>query len=187
MIYDKGIQIKAGLIEKYAIGSEDDGDNLFVSPPQYRTGQEFPDPGDDAELRDVRASNPWTIAKVNAPIRRNATTVAQAILPTPARQSGDMTDRSSSPSLRLDRDAPALPSPGRTQTEASSTENLSSSPERFPYPLTARKPRSGHQTARAKSPVDSSNRERYSHGALDTWVQRSSPTSTGNDQTPVLS
>lgn len=69
----------------------------------------------------------------------------------------------------------ALPSPDRTPRDESSTRNISSSPERFPYPLTARKRRAQTPTAGTTSSSLPSNCDGYSHGALDTWVRKSVP------------
>ena len=94
---------------------------------------------------------------------------------TPARQKGDVGNNlDQSPVMTLPMPK-ALPSPDRTQRDDSGTENVSSSPEGFPYPLTARKRRARTSTSGTTSPSQPMNRDRYGHGALDTWVQKSLP------------
>ena len=164
------------LIYDYSLVSDgDDDSDLFVRSHHHDSLREACIGEEDSELRDVQVSNSWTIAKVNAPIQRSARAVANAQMLTPARQKGDVEngqDHSPNETLPMPR---ALPSPDRTPRDDFSTRNRSSSPEHFPYPLTARKRRAQTSRTGTTSPSQPSNRDRYSHGALDTWVQRSLP------------
>ena len=148
----------------------DDDSDLLV----HRSGlRETCIDDEDCELRDVQVSNPWTIAKVNAPIQRSAKTGGNSRMLTPARQRGDVENgpgQSPNEILPVPR---ALPSPDRTPRDDASARNISSSPERFPYPLTARKRRAQTSTTEFTSPPQHLNHDRCSHGALDRWVQKS--------------
>ena len=159
------------------IVSDDDDGNLFVGPNVHHSQREDRGPDEESELRDVQVSNPWTIAKVNAPINSRRNPGASARLLTPARQKGDVGSELENPSNTTLPAERALPSPDRTHRDDSSTGKDSSSPERFPYPLTARKSRAATSTARAISPFQTSKHDRYGRGALDTWVQKSLPSS----------
>ena len=77
----------------------------------------------------------------------------------------------------------ALPSPERTQKGSSEAGMRSSSPEHFPYPLTARRQRADNLKARPKSPCQLPNRR----GALDTWFQKSQADSQRSPPTDIPS
>ena len=109
------------------------------------------------------------MAKINAPLRQTPNRSANAQPLTPARQTGDVENAMTQLSDAARLPTQALPSPERTQKASSEAEMTSSSPERFPYPLTARRKRADNLTARPTSPYQLS-----SHcSALDTWVQKS--------------
>ena len=131
-------------------------------------------------LRDVRVSNPWTIAKVNAPIRRvqpdRSTTGIACLngqLLTPARQRGDTEQNDDTPShdsrIATRGDAAFLPTPHRSQVRESSPEH---SPDRLTFPPRAWG--SGNRDVRI-NPQDESTMTRPGERALDDWVQRSRP------------
>lgn len=149
---------------------------------------------EESELRSAQVSNPWTIAKVNTSLHKMPNQSMNSQQLTPARQKGDLeniVEYQSNTTLPVAR---ALPSPERTQTGDSSGKNQSSSPEYFPYPLTARRPPARNADARSSSPVQSPRREHSGTGTsnLDTWVQRShvhlqSPSSTIIDESCPMS
>lgn len=102
---------------------------------------------------------------------------------TPARQTGDVEYAMTQLSDAAGLSTRALPSPERTQKASSEAEMQSSSPEHFPYPLTARRQRADNLTVLPTSPYQLSGHR----GALDTWVQssqagfhRSTPTNTAS-------
>ena len=144
---------------------------------------------DDVALRDVNVSNPWTIAKVNAPIRRaqnnqtsNASNCGNGQLLTPAKQRGEAEGYSPEGELaaaqRLGLHGQALPT--SRETHSGSTLNLKQSlpsPTTFSFPMKAWGKGEGHTNNR-KSPKLA--REEYGNGALDTWVQKSM-----NNRTPT--
>lgn len=154
--------------------SDDDDGGLFLGPNVHNCQREDGGAEEESGLRDVQVSNPWTIAKVNAPIRSRLNPAASARLLTPARQKGDVGYESENPSNATLPVEQAFPSPDRTHRDDSSIGKESSSPERFPYPLKARK---SCAATKATSPSQPSNHERYGPGALDTWVQKSLPSS----------
>lgn len=156
------------------VGSDNEEMDLFVAPDHHCKGRRMPDLEEQAELQDVRVSNPWTIAKTNAPIRPQAKQLSNKQLLTPARQSYDRDSTSElSPASMIGYSDPKTHS---LQTQRPSEDDFaerdlsSSSPERFPYPLAARASRSGDYASKT---LKASNRERYGSGALDTWVQKS--------------
>ena len=133
-------------------------------------------------LRDVQVSNPWTIAKVNAPIRRaqpdqSITGVAclNGQLLTPARQKGDIRQNDDTPShgfgLVTGENLAFLPTPHRSQVRESSSGE-EHSPDRFTFSLKAWGP--GNRDVRV-NPQDESIMARPGDGALDGWVRRSRP------------
>ena len=100
------------------------------------------------------------------------------ILPlTPARQKGDVEDVVGYSTDGATTTAGTLPSPEHTQKGDSGTGEPSSSPECFPYPLTARKRRIGRVARRSPSPIRSASATRHENGhrPLDAWIQRSQP------------
>ena len=115
---------------------------------------------DEDTLRNVKVSNPWVLAKLNAAFRQPSEVPSAAEhngqLPTPGRQLGDA-DTSTDPSLDVFSQDPE-PSP-----------KASSSPSPFPFPLKSRGKRQGDDT-RAKP--QALGRECRGKGALDNWVQR---------------
>ncbi|KAL8878975.1 MAG: hypothetical protein Q9192_008332, partial [Flavoplaca navasiana] len=132
---------------------------------------------DEEELRDINVSNPWTFAKLNAPIRPQRPTASNAEganwnqqLLTPAKQYGNLGDDLCSPELPAETmNHASFPTPARSQH---STLREVSSPETFPYPMK----RWGKPQREADARKESSPDEEHpSPTRLDTWVQRSSP------------
>lgn len=131
-------------------------------------------PEDEEELRDINVSNPWTFAKLNAPIRPQRSTGSGANsvsrnqqLLTPAKQHGSLGDDLFSPELPSESVAdPNFPTPARSQN---GTTHEVSSPETFPYPMK----RWGKVRREADSRNESSpDGEHSSPTRLDAWIQR---------------
>lgn len=142
----------------------------LINPHENHGSREEPyDQDEESELHSVQVSNPWTIAKINAPLRQTSNRSANAQPLTPARQPGDVENIISQLSDAARLPTRALPSPERTQNASSEAERQSSSPEHFPYPLTARRQRADNLTTRPTLPFQLSSHR----GALDTWVQKS--------------
>ena len=167
------------------VGDEDEAMDLFVAPDHHGDGARMPDLREQAGLQDVRVSNPWTIAKTNAPIRPQAKQPSNRQLLTPARQSydRDITSELSPASMigNSDLKSHSLQTKPSAEDDFPERNLSSSSPERFPYPLAARASRSGDYALKA---LKASDRERYGSGALDTWVQKSLDSS---DRNPISS
>ena len=139
-----------------------------------------PDPeghqDDDDVSNDITLSNPWIIAKLNTSkresggIRSNGTTKDIINhLPTPRRQRGDI---STSPILSFDKSDNAetpqyhtLQNRGRSSVDF----NCTSSPP-FSFPPRSRTKR---QPAEGSLNGTTGDGERYTNGALDSWVQKS--------------
>lgn len=164
-----------------------------MNPLEKRESRQGPrDCDEESELQNVQVSNPWTIAKVNAPLRRTSNRPGHVQQCTPLSQRGDVVllhqlgDRGNivkqSADAALVR-SPALPSPERTQTEFSDTEKQSSSPAYFPYPLTARRPRVA--TENTSSGQSSSPERTNSARGLDKWFQRTIPDTNSSPSTVV--
>lgn len=143
-------------------------------------------PEDEEELRDINVSNPWTFAKLNAPIRPQKPTVSGADsvsrnqqLLTPAKQHGSLGDDLFSPDIPSASIAdPNFPTPARSQN---GTLHEASSPETFPYPMK----RWGKVRRETDSRKESSPDEEYSSPTrLDVWVQRPPPHSEIASQEP---
>ncbi|KAL8998189.1 MAG: hypothetical protein Q9169_002674 [Polycauliona sp. 2 TL-2023] len=135
------------------------------------------DPEDEEELRDVNVSNPWTFAKVNAPIRPQRPMVSgdngisrNQQLFTPAKQHGNLGDDLFCPELPSNSTShPEFPSPARSENGVSREV---SSPETFPYPIK----RWGKAQRDAGSRQElSPDEEDSSPTRLDTWIQRPQP------------
>ncbi|KAI4176086.1 MAG: hypothetical protein LQ348_006064, partial [Seirophora lacunosa] len=135
-------------------------------------------PNDDIGEEDLGAitvTNPWTLAKLNAPIR-NRNQAGQSSdevannpqLMTPARGHDEL-HRALSPPVRFPRPDlnHSLLSPAKSQ---SSIVTDPSSPERFPYPIKAW---GKAQRGSAASPHEASSESHSSSSSLrDTWIQR---------------
>ena len=154
------------------VGDDEEVD-LFVDQDHHGKAARLQDLDEQAALQDVRISNPWTIAKINAPIQSQASKVGTRQLLTPARQSYDTEKASTvSPAFISDSLEPpnhGLQSPRLSEDDSVRRDPSSSPPQRFPYPLAARGSRSGEYALKA---LKTSNSERCGDGALDTWVQK---------------
>ena len=137
---------------------------------------------EEEDLRDVNVSNPWTVAKLNAPIRtrpsdseasRGRSSNGQLL--TPGRQRGENSELLNTISRDRLQDATraalGLPTPSRSQRLPSPmSDPVSSSSHPFPFPMKAWGKRDQSATSTSQKSLEG---ERYSAGALDTWVQRS--------------
>ena len=156
------------------VADDDEAMDLFFAQDHHGSQPQTPDPDEEAGLRDVRVSNPWVIAKVHASIRpyQNQRHNSGQLL-TPIQPNTDPEGGSSASPATVTSDANPSPrillTPQQSHRESSDPGTASSSPERFPYPLTARNSRSGEHALKAQR---AANRERYG-GALDTWVRKS--------------
>lgn len=131
---------------------------------------------EEQALRDIKISNPWTYAKLNAPIRDfrrepevKKPALSSGQLSTLAGRIGDLENtyfRSAS-DLLVEQES-FLPSPVHSQI---SEKHSSASPERFPfpYPMTRRRKASDSSLliSRRHSSEECSN-----SGLLDTWLQK---------------
>ncbi|KAI4134336.1 MAG: hypothetical protein LQ347_001610 [Umbilicaria vellea] len=160
----------------------DQDDDLYNLSDSEQRPQASEDADKDEVLRDNNASNPWTIAKLNAPVQIRPSDIgasgrlrSNGQLLTPRRQRGDI----SSPSIAVLGDTsgdaisavPSLPTPRRSQLISSPVTDLDSpSSYAFPYPMKAWGRGDRITTSRTRKPAQ---QERYSAGALDTWVQSS--------------
>lgn len=131
-------------------------------------------------LRDVHVSNPWTIAKVNAPIRRlpaygepSTTTYHNGQLFTPARQRGELGDlgrffgrgsnssRKSSPSN--------VPLVNQSSSREFSADEQGSPLDQFTFPLRGWRPKGRRSdTSNGLDTTPESSPER----PLDRWIRR---------------
>ena len=155
------------------VSDDSDVDDNHEGPANpHKTHESLQNPYDqdeEFELHSAQVSNPWTIAKINAPLRQTPNRSANTQPLTPARQKGDKENAMTQFSNAARLPTRALPSPERTQKVSSEAEMQSSSPEPFPYPLTARRQRADNLRPRSTSPCQLSSQR----GALDTWVQKS--------------
>jgi len=154
---------------------DDEAMDLFFAQDHDGSQPQTPDPDEEAGLRDIRVSNPWSIAKVNAPIRPHQNQwQSNGQLLTPIQPNADPEAGSSASPAPVTSDthpsSRTLLTPQQSHRDSSDPGTASSSPERFPYPLTARNSRSGERALKIQR---AANRERYGGGALDTWVQES--------------
>ncbi|KAL8668991.1 MAG: hypothetical protein Q9168_006405 [Polycauliona sp. 1 TL-2023] len=131
---------------------------------------------DEEELRDIRVSNPWTFAKLNAPIHPQRPTVSgnrgigrdQQLL-TPAKKHGSLGDDLFSPpneSIAV----PNVPTPARSQN---GTSHEASSPEAFPYPM--KRWGKGQRGADVRQECSPEEEENSSPTRLETWMRRPRP------------
>ncbi|KAL8764817.1 MAG: hypothetical protein Q9209_007861 [Squamulea sp. 1 TL-2023] len=136
------------------------------------------DAEEQRELRDVRVTNPWTFAKLNAPIRPQGPSESSADvvrndqqLLTPFRQHGSLRGELSSPDFHPGpMMGPCLPTPAKSQNG-----NEVSSPDNFPYPIKrwGKIQRESNPRNKGRSPTEKDS----SPTRLDTWVQRPPPQS----------
>lgn len=126
---------------------------------------------EESELRGVHLSNPWTMAKMNAPIRQHKSSLQKTLPLTPGQEDGrtlnggrfidSVSDGVATRSLSS--------SPQRSLMRSDSLTEGSSSPVPFPYPLSARRRR---QVDTPLSPDETDDTP--SPSVLDAWIQRSS-------------
>ncbi|KAL8941066.1 MAG: hypothetical protein Q9211_001967, partial [Gyalolechia sp. 1 TL-2023] len=146
------------------------------------------DTEDEEDFRDITVTNPWTLAKTNAPIRRQKRVDGPSNdlsgndqLPTPTKGHVDLPQDQSSP---LRRSAPSLATPARSQD---ATSNGQSSPDIFQYPRRAwGRAHRGADTSPHRS-SSSEGPEPPSSGPLDTWVRRTPAQPRAADQHLFLS
>ncbi|KAL8806627.1 MAG: hypothetical protein Q9200_004964 [Gallowayella weberi] len=133
---------------------------------------------DEEDLRDISVSNPWTFAKLSAPLRPQKPSPNELIsssssnhqLLTPAKQHGGLGHDLSSPDVHLGSVGDInLPTPVRSQNN---TSDLSSPPDTFPYPIK----RWGKGQLKADPLSDTTlNEDQSSPNHLDTWIQAPTP------------
>ncbi|KAI4168445.1 MAG: hypothetical protein LQ343_006395 [Gyalolechia ehrenbergii] len=141
---------------------------------------------DADDLRDVTVMNPWTLAKVNAPIghQKSADGPSNDLsrnyqLLTPAKGHGDLSQGLSSP---LARSVPNIPTPAKSQDVPL---NAIPSPDIFPYPKRAwGKAHREVDTSPYRSP--SSEEPEPSSRPLNDWVQRTPAQPRAADQALVF-
>lgn len=154
----------------------DDHDEL----PDVHTASQDQDVDAEEDLRDVRVSNPWTLAKLNAPLRpRNPNGLSgNGQLHTPAKDHDGIMGELLSP-LRMDptaTDQTGLPSPDKSDALTPFEEP---SDDSFPYPLRPwGKARRGNASRSNPPPSD----DAPSSLLLDTWMQRPSALPQGTRQ-----
>lgn len=121
--------------------------------------------GEEEDLCNMKATNPWSVAKVNAPIHRRTNrgeshenVERNDQLPTPRRQVGEAMGRMAREvdeiPPKLNTSSPCLPTPQRRETDSSSRRLW-------------RKGDSGGVSRQHGTPMESSN----GFENLDTWVQ----------------
>lgn len=118
---------------------EEDRDNLAIDD---NTVQRTEDSDEEKALRDVRISNPWTFAKINASVRHSDTLKKSELqrpnnqLLTPVRQAGEPTKDKRQP-IQEQRQSHStktgLPSPLRTQADHSTPSLAQLSPAHNPF------------------------------------------------------
>ena len=125
---------------------------------------------------DVRnTSNPWSIAKMNSPVRRNSLDCDKAgishpngQLMTPARQVGEVGHAIDSPISRYE--LTNLPTPQRSRLDISRSHAASSpSPDRFLFPQRAWTSSKKDKQLVTRGQVAA---EKHGGGALDRWVEK---------------
>ncbi|KAL9610013.1 MAG: hypothetical protein Q9167_005255 [Letrouitia subvulpina] len=155
--------------------NEDVQRNLQPNLSHHRNDQQSEEDEEQA-LRDIKISNPWTYAKLNATTRSfrrepeaDVAAVGSGHLFPPARYNVDLENASSQRDgdLPLERDS-SLPSPMHSQI---SERHNSASPEPFPFPYPMTRRRKTDDSGLLNSRRHSS--EEYSNSSLlDTWVQK---------------
>ncbi|KAL8916815.1 MAG: hypothetical protein Q9172_006097 [Xanthocarpia lactea] len=160
----------------------DENDDQATNTNGAPQNQDFED---EEELRDIRVSNPWTFAKLNAPVRAQGPTASiggsvsrnQQLL-TPAKQLGKLGDDLFSPELH-----PGPITDPTLHIDARSQIGMlyeASSPETFPYPI-KRWGKVQQEADRRRTPPHNEN---SSPTRLDTWIQRPPPQSGVTSQEP---
>ncbi|KAL8946955.1 MAG: hypothetical protein Q9222_006712, partial [Ikaeria aurantiellina] len=146
-------------------------------------GSNSQDSEEEKDLRDIRISNPWALAKLNAPVlsqkqymdHTSSVSRNQQLL-TPAKTDLHPQANPSSPLHDQVDSNSGLPSPLKSQN---GTAHAPSSPDTFPYPI--RRWGKGQREANHRERRESGE-EPPSSSILDSWVQR-----TPASQEPLLS
>lgn len=136
--------------------------NLQDGDCQFEDNAAF---GEEKDICNMKATNPWIVAKLNAPIHRriNRGELHENLerneqLPTPRRQVGEAMGRMAREAAEtppeLNTSSPCLPTPQRRETDSSSRRRW-------------RKGDSGGASRQHGTPMESSN----GFENLDTWVQ----------------
>ncbi|KAL8721993.1 MAG: hypothetical protein Q9225_001428 [Loekoesia sp. 1 TL-2023] len=147
---------------------EEDSDNLTDDHPSAQSQ----DSEDEEGLRDATVTNPWTLAKINAPIRhqqqaeKTTSIDSNHQLLTPAKGNGDLAQDLFFPSRNH---GPNLPTPAKSQSTIS---NGHSSPDMFPYPKRAWGQARREADSSPHRSSSSEEQQTFSSGILDTWVQK---------------
>lgn len=126
---------------------------------------------EEAALRDVRISNPWTFAKINASVRHESRRTNNQLL-TPARQAGDPTDDKR---LRLQEHRQShvpkygLPSPARTEADRSPPSRAQQPPAHNPFSSPQKASRKKNHE-HAPTEENTSQREHDAAGVCNSWA-----------------
>ncbi|KAL8897498.1 MAG: hypothetical protein Q9207_007184, partial [Kuettlingeria erythrocarpa] len=151
---------------------DEDGEVIHAN---LATQNQSSDEEDEGDIRSVRVTNPWTLAKVNAPVRSQKANdqtengyVRDQQLLTPAKAPEDLL-RDLSPPLRIPRPdgTQYLPTPAKSQAATTNEQSLSDS---FPYPMKAWG--KAHREIESSPDPVSSEEQPPSSSMLDIWVQR---------------
>ena len=138
---------------------------LHDKPPTGRTKGE-----DSSPLKAAHITNPWTMAKLTAPIRMHSSSPSKAHLPSPERSYGALSPFEGSAGNRSNDRTPRNSSPSLDESSIElGGAQCGSSPALFPYPSTARR--------RQQNENQHGDEEFGLHSVktrLDSWVQRSS-------------
>lgn len=131
---------------------------------------------EEAALRDVRISNPWTFAKINTSVRHESRRTNNQLL-TPARQAGDPTDDKR---LRLQEQRQShvpksgLPSPARTEADRSPPSRAQQPPAHNPFSSPQKASRKkNHEHGPTED--NTSQREHDAAGVFNSWVAINKP------------
>ncbi|KAI4178567.1 MAG: hypothetical protein LQ346_007404, partial [Caloplaca aetnensis] len=151
---------------------DDDGEVVHAI---LAIGNQSSEEEDEGDIRSITVTNPWTLAKLNAPVRSQKANdqsetgpVRDQQLLTPAKAPEDLLGDLSSP-LRIPRPdgIQYLLTPTKSQT---ATANEQSSPVSFPYPMKAWG--KAHREIESSPGQVLSEEQPSSSSMLDTWVQR---------------
>lgn len=131
---------------------------------------------EEAALRDVRISNPWTFAKINTSVRHESRRTNNQLL-TPARQAVDPTDDKR---LRLQEQRQShvpkygLPSPARTEADRSPPSRAQQPPAHNPFTSPQKASRKKNRE-HGPTEENTSQREHDAAGVFNSWVAINKP------------
>ena len=136
----------------YDMEEDDCVHEIPISPAQSVSDDEV---DEERDLKTIQVSNPWILAKLNAPRRPQV------------RKHQPCTEESSSdPSMGSSPPRPGLPTPAKSQHHGECSGFSPSTP--FPFPLRARSKRKTDGVIEQSSHANPNHTDR---GSLDAWVQ----------------